>query len=102
VVFNRGNWVVPNRGNPAIIDTGAFEVGQSGKRRPAVLHAGSDHDGLGADQLAVVESGAEAFVLEALEFTARRGIAKRVPNFIACIWPRQTRSPPEIPVGKPI
>jgi len=51
-----------------IIDTGAFEVGQSGKRRPAVLHAGSDHDGLGADQLAVVESGAEAFVLEALEF----------------------------------
>ena len=31
-----------------------------------------------------------------------RGMAKRVPNFIAWICPRKTRSDPEIPVGKPM
>ena len=32
----------------------------------------------------------------------RRGMAKRVPNFIAWTWPRNTRSLPEMPVGKPM
>ena len=34
--------------------------------------------------------------------STRRGMRKRVPNLVAWTSPRQTRSPPEMLVGKPI
>ena len=50
-----------------IVDAGAFEFGEPVDRQPAILHAGRDHDCLGADALAVVEGGAEALVVEPLQ-----------------------------------
>ena len=47
------------------------------------------------------EGRAEALVPSRSSATTRRGIAKRVRNFMAWTSPRHTRSAPEMPVGKP-
>jgi hypothetical protein len=82
-------------------DAGALEMLQPVEGQAAVLHAGRDHDGAGADRHAVVEGELEA-VRHGARPVTRRGTAKRVPNFSAWISPRAQRSAPEMPVGKPM